>query len=76
MSERDELIAIGFVADDDGILRAPVGSVVTLKPIAQFYELKIVIGSNVLFCIIAQIALKISATPEPIVIDVDALIGK
>jgi len=75
MSEHEQkLLAIGFVAGSDDILRAPVGSVVTLKPIAQsYYELKIGIGGNVLSCIVPAIALKTSSTAEP-AIDVDTLI--
>jgi len=40
MSDRD-LMAIGFVADNDGVLVASKDSRVKLAPIGQFYELKI-----------------------------------
>src|SRR5262249_43180116 len=67
-------MGLGFVAGGDGILRAPVGSVITLKPIAQsYYELKIGIGGNVLSCIVPAAALKI-APPSEAVVDVDTLI--
>jgi len=75
LSEHEQkLIGLGFVAGGDGILRAPVGSVITLKPIAQsYYELKIGIGGNVLSCIVPAAALKI-APPSEAVVDVDTLI--
>jgi hypothetical protein len=73
MSEHEQkLLALGFERCSDGTLRAPIGSVVTLKPIAQsYYELKI---GNVLSCVIPQIALKTSSTTEPAAVDVETLI--
>ena len=75
MTDRDDLIALGFERSSDGTLRAPVGSVVTLKPIAQsYYGLKISIGGNVLSCVVPAVALKL-APPSEAVVDVDALLN-
>jgi hypothetical protein len=74
MSDIDRAQELGFILGGDGILRAPVGSVVTLKPIAQsYYELKIAIGGNVLSCIVPAVALKL-VPPTETVVDVDAMI--
>jgi hypothetical protein len=46
MSGRDSLLAIGFVAGDDGVLNAPKDCRVKLTPIGTFYELRISIGDG------------------------------
>jgi hypothetical protein len=74
MNDRHDLVALGFVADGDGTLRAPVGSVVTLTPTTDghFFRFAIALpGGAVVSCVIARNALKTTA-PE---IDVEALIS-
>jgi hypothetical protein len=73
MSDRGDLVALGFVAGSDGTLHAPVGSVVTLTPVddRRFYRLAIALpGGGVVSCRVARNALTTSAPA----IDVDALI--
>jgi hypothetical protein len=72
MSDRD-LIAIGFVADGNSTLRAPIGSVVTLTPVdGHFYRLAIAVpGGAELFCVVPAAALKTSK-PE---IDINGLMN-
>jgi hypothetical protein len=66
------LLALGFTAGDDGTLRAPDGSTVTLTPMGRFYRLTVTLPAegacswltgDVVHCVVAKIAVKI--TPEP-----------
>ena len=78
MSDRDSLLAVGFVAGNDGTLVAPATSRVRLVPIGQFYELRISMGDgNAIVAVLSKSAVKISregVTPAD-VIDADTLIS-
>jgi hypothetical protein len=66
MSDRDSLLAVGFVAGNDGVLHAPVIGHTTLAPIGQFYELRISLGDgNAVVAVLAKAAIKISREPKP-----------
>ena len=73
MSERDDLVAMGFVDDGSGALR--IYASVSLTPIDNhFFRLVLALphGSE-LSCVIPQIALKL-APPTELVIDPEAMI--
>ena len=55
-----DLAAIGFVNDNDGTLRAPAGSTVTIVPTRCFYCVEITVPTGaVAACAIHKTALKI-----------------
>jgi hypothetical protein len=77
MSDRDSLLAVGFVAGNDGALVAPATSRVKLVPIGQFYELRVTLADgNALVCIVSKSALKVTreGTTPPDIVDVDTLV--
>ena len=61
ISKFSALVALGFTAADDGALRAPSGSTITLAPMGRFYQLTITLpeGNNVR-TVVSDVALKIS----------------
>jgi hypothetical protein len=78
MSDRDSLLAVGFVAGNDGTLNAPATSRVRLVPIGQFYELRISLADgNAIVAVLSRSAVKVTreGTTPPDIIDADALIS-
>jgi hypothetical protein len=72
MTDRDDLLALGFVADGDGTLRIRNVSVSLAPTDGSYYRLEIALPhGSVLSCIIPRAALKTSA-PK---VDVDALLN-
>jgi hypothetical protein len=65
MSNRD-LLAVGFVAGNDGTLHAPETSHTQLAPTAQFYQLKISLGDgNAVVAVLSKSAVKITREGKP-----------
>jgi len=55
-----DLIAVGFIAGNDGALCAPAGTIVTVAPARDFFVIEIALPSGaVATCTIHQIALKV-----------------
>jgi hypothetical protein len=70
MSDRDDLVALGFAVDGNGALRVRDASV-TLTPEGDFYRVELSLPRGVVTCHIGKAALKLAPPSE---IDVDALI--
>jgi hypothetical protein len=80
MSEHGDLLALGFEPDADGkTLLAPIGSRVCLGYAGGFYALTIILPSrDHVTCVVSERALRITregARPEPVNVDVDALMN-
>jgi hypothetical protein len=61
MSDRDSLLALGFVAGNDGVLHAPDVARVRLEPVGTFYRLNISLGDgNAVVAVMSKTAVKIT----------------
>ena len=78
MSDRDSLLAVGFTANNDGVLVALRDSAVRLIPTGAFFELRIGLSDGNAVCVVVpRVALKVCSerTTSPDIVDVDALIS-